>query len=334
MAKEFPHKQHAHCENGSLCNLLRNEGVEISEPLVFGTGSGIFFAHMPFIKNQGIPLTSFRILPGKIYWNATKNLGIKMAKHQYKNPQKAMDELDEMLLKGKPVGLLTNLYYLPYFPQEYRFHYNSHNTIIYRKENGHYLVSDPVLEKTTTISYYDLMKARFAKGVLHLKGDMYYPLSIPEQSNIQKAIKKGIKTTINLMIKNPVPYHGITGISFLAKKIRKWETSLDEETLKLFLGNIIRMQEETGTGGAGFRFIYAAFLLEAAKVLKDDRFRQLSENISTAGDNWRAFALHAAKICKDRGNRKEEFDYMVNILKDIAELEKNTYKELKNIISK
>ena len=34
-----------------------------------------------------------------------------------------------------------------------------------------------------------------------------------------------------------------------------------------FLGNIVRMQEEIGTGGGGFRFMYAAFLQEAGDVL-------------------------------------------------------------------
>ena len=33
------------------------------------------------------------------------------------------------------------------------------------------------------------------------------------------------------------------------------------------LGQVIRMLEEIGTGGAGFRFIYAAFLQESAGIL-------------------------------------------------------------------
>jgi len=35
------------------------------------------------------------------------------------------------------------------------------------------------------------------------------------------------------------------------------------------------MQEEIGTGGAGFRYIYAAFLQEAADFLEDDHLRVL-----------------------------------------------------------
>ena len=51
--KEFIHRTAAHCESGSTANLLFNYGIEASEPLVFGIGSGIFFGYFPFIKIYG-----------------------------------------------------------------------------------------------------------------------------------------------------------------------------------------------------------------------------------------------------------------------------------------
>ena len=64
MKVEFQHRQSAHCENGVTSNLLRFYGVDLSEPMVFGIGSGYFFSHMPFIKLNGMAVTSFRVLPG------------------------------------------------------------------------------------------------------------------------------------------------------------------------------------------------------------------------------------------------------------------------------
>ncbi len=60
------------------------------------------------------------------------------------------------------------------------------------------------------------------------------------------------------------------------------------------------MQEEIGTGGAGFRFIYAYFLQEAAVVLDKPGLKGLAARLTDTGDEWRRFALHAAKMCKDR----------------------------------
>ena len=83
--------------------------------------------------------------------------------------------LDQMLEKGQPVGMLTSVFYLNYLPAAYRFHFNAHNIIVFGKENGKYLVSDPVMEYTTEISYEDLVRARFAKGMPEPSGRMYYP---------------------------------------------------------------------------------------------------------------------------------------------------------------
>jgi len=42
--KPFVHQQAAHCETGVTSALFRHQGVDISEPMVFGIGSGIFSA--------------------------------------------------------------------------------------------------------------------------------------------------------------------------------------------------------------------------------------------------------------------------------------------------
>ncbi|MCJ7784737.1 MAG: BtrH N-terminal domain-containing protein, partial [Desulfobacterales bacterium] len=44
---DFDHRQAAHCENGVISNLLRFHNINLSEAMVFGIGSGLFFAYMP-----------------------------------------------------------------------------------------------------------------------------------------------------------------------------------------------------------------------------------------------------------------------------------------------
>jgi len=328
MIIDFPHKQQSHCENGALCNLLAFKGFEISEPLIFGIGSGLFFAYMPFITNKKIPLTSFRVLPGQIQKKALKRLGIKYVLKKYKSKHQAMADLDTLLMKGQAVGLLTNLYYLPFFPKSYRFHYNQHNTIIHGVDQKTYYVSDPILEKQSVISYDDLLRARFAKGVLSISGNLYYPDQIPENIDLQNAIIKGIRATCRLMVKNPIPYHGVKGIKLLNKRIRKEQRKGDVEFLNIFLGNIIRMQEEAGTGGAGFRYMYGAFLEEVSGLLNNHAFKEFSVEITNIGHLWREFAICASRLIKNRGNRALLLDNIDILLNDIALKEKIFFKKL------
>ena len=179
MTVNFTHKQSAHCESGVVSNLLRFHGLDFDEPMVFGIGSGLFFSYMPFIRINGMPVTAYRTWPGQIFKRFSDRIGIKIESKKFSSPQKAMAELDKMLDKGQPVGMLTSVFYLNYLPAAYRFHFNAHNIIVFGKENGRYLVSDPVMEYTTEISYEDLVRARFAKGMPEPSGRMYYPVKIP-----------------------------------------------------------------------------------------------------------------------------------------------------------
>ena len=52
MVTNFVHHQSAHCENGVASNLLRHKGVNISEPMVFGIGSGLFFFLFSSLKSE------------------------------------------------------------------------------------------------------------------------------------------------------------------------------------------------------------------------------------------------------------------------------------------
>src|SRR6267154_1214288 len=233
MEIDFIHKQSAHCESGVISNLLRFHGLKFDEPMIFGIGSGLFFTYLPFVRLNGIPVASYRVWPGHIFKRFAKRVGIKIERQKFSTPHGAMLELDRMLGKGQPVGMLTSVFYLDYLPAAYRFHFNAHNIIVFGKENGRYWVSDPV---------------------------MYFPRHLSGKYDLEKAIWAGIRQTSDDMTRIPVPLVGTKGMHYLSGRLRKWPERLGNRKAILWLGNLIRMQEEIGTGGAGFRFIYAAFL--------------------------------------------------------------------------
>jgi len=331
MEINFTHHQTAHCENGVISNLMKHNGFDVSEPMVFGIGSGLLFCYIPFLKINHGPAITYRIMPGYIFKRFAKRVNIKIKREKFKNTQQAKTRLDENLEKNNPVGLQVGVYNLTYFPDDYRFHFNAHNLVVYGKKNELYLISDPVMETVTTLTEKELEKVRFAKGAFAPKGHIYFPTEFPQELNIETAIIKGIKHTCKDMLA-PIPIVGVKGIRLVAKLIRKWPKKKGNKIANHYLGQIVRMQEEIGTGGGGFRYIYAAFLQESSKLLKNPKLSELAKEMTVIGDLWRDFALEASRIYKNRSAKEDAYNNVASQLESIADKEEIFFKKLKKAI--
>ena len=134
-----------------------------------------------------------------------------------------------------------------------------------------------------------------------------------------------------MMLNIPGSFAGVKGIRYTGKKIKNWRDKLGMQKAGLYLAQLVRMQEEIGTGGGGFRYIYAAFLQEAYNYLKNDKLLEISKIFTQSGDLWRTAAVHAAGIYKGRLGSQEDFNMMGDYLMEISELEKNAFIALKKI---
>ncbi|WED27718.1 BtrH N-terminal domain-containing protein [Vibrio sp. DW001] len=324
---QFKHQHYAHCESGVMSSMLTHHGLPLSEPMVFGLSSALVFAYLPFVKLSGLPLIAYRSMPKSIMKGLQKSIGLKMKLETFSQPTLGTKRLDELLGQGKIVGAQTSVYWLPYFPEEMRFHFNAHNLIVVGKKDSVYQISDPVFEQFVESEEQALQKARFVKGLMAPKGSLYYPTYIPEVIDYHKVIEKSIKKTAKTMLKTPVPIAGLKGMYFLAKHIRQLK-SKDDHYATLFLGHIIRMQEEIGTGGAGFRYIYASFLQESSELIHNEILRSASVEMTEIGDEWREFALLIAKAIRPKNKKPIEFDGIAAKLESIAEKEKQLYQLL------
>ena len=334
MKIDFEHIQAAHCETGVTRNLLKNIGVEkITEPLSFGIGSGLFFVHIPLLKISGGPAIAFRTMPGNIFGKTCNSLDITVIRKKFRSKEQAQNFLDERLEEGHAVGCQVGVYYLPYFPKEYRFHFNAHNLVVYGKEDDNYLISDPIMDKATILSGYELERVRFARGMLAPKGQLYYPKKDQPISDekIREGIKSGIKRTAFSMLHIPMFFTGVKGIKYTGNKIKKWRNTLGLHKAGLYLAQLVRMQEEIGTGGGGFRYMYGAFLQEAYAYLRNDQLLDISNTFTKSGDLWRTAAVQAAGIFKGRVSSQEEFNLMGDYLLEIAEIEREAFEALTQI---
>ena len=329
------HRMAAHCENGATSVLLRFHGIDLSEPMIFGMASGLWFSHVPFIRLNGMPLTSFRTFPGVLFSRVTKQLGVKTRTCRFFSKESAMRLLDHVLMdKHKPVGCVVGMYDLPYVPPEYRFRFNGHNVCIIGKDETteSYSVLDSNITQKVTIHRDDLVKVRFAKGGTYpLMGQMYWIESVPEHlPDLAPLILKSISRTCRNMIgySSIVPFLGTNGIHYMSRRIRTWESQMGRQKALLNLAQVIRMLEEIGTGGAGFRFIYGAFLQESAARTGIDELNDFSQRMTEIGDMWREFAYKGSRMIKRRKSERASFDDLGDLLEVIGNKEEKFFSDL------
>ena len=256
-----------------------------------------------------------------------------------------MRKLDELILEKRiPVGCVVGIYDLPYYPPENRFRFNGHNICIIGKdeESGDYRVLDSNATEKVTISREDLIKVRFAKGAYPLFGQMYWIKSVPkdlpdrlrtdkpDREFLRPLVLKAIKDTCKNMTSQPkwFPYVGVNGIHYLARRMRTWEQKEGRRRARLLLVQVIRMLEEIGTGGAGFRFVYGAFLQEASERAGLPELNDYSLRFTEIGDMWRDFGYKASKVFKRRAGDQYTYSDLADMLDRIGEAERAFYLDL------
>ncbi|AFL69530.1 BtrH N-terminal domain-containing protein [Sulfurospirillum barnesii] len=296
--KPFEHAQFAHCESGVMATLFSAYGFPLSEPMAFGLAHALSFVYLPFVKVNNLPLIAYRSLPKSIIKTLSKSLHVTMKTQTFKGEKEANEALKGVLSEGKIVGLQTSVYYLPYFPKDMRFHFNAHNLLVYGMQEENYLISDPVFEEAVVCSQEGLSKARFAKGVFAPKGFMYYPKNMPQEVDMHAILHQAIVKNAKAML-TPFPFAGVKGMRKLAQKILSLQTEENQRYVKNYLTHIVRMQEEIGTGGGGFRFVYAAFLKEAKEYgLNEALLEEASALMVKSGSALREFALYCVEGSK------------------------------------
>lgn len=331
--QNFTHRMAAHCESGTVTSLLNHAGLEITEPMVFGISGAIFFGYIKH-KQFNFPTFIVRNKPGLIRKNIGKQLGAQWETFQFKNPQKGTDKLHQLLDEGKAVASQVDFFYMDYMPEWQRVHINVHFIIITNYDQDSYTVSDSYFPKITRLSKSNMDKARFAGGFMAPKGFLYYLKDTPSQTDLRKPIVFGIKKACFNMLKLPVPFVGVKGIYRFADKIPGWPTlTNDTEYLSDQVMRINVLLEDQGTGGGGFRFMYATFLQQAAEILQSEKLSALGDQMMSIGDGWRELALMAARTGKERNFTADKMTQLSKKLREQGDREKDFFTQLQASLS-
>jgi hypothetical protein len=331
MVIPFEHRMFAHCESGTVTGLLNHAGLALTEPMVFGISSGILFA---YFKTPALPFPTFvvRNFPGQMMRGVSRRLGVKFATAKYKDHKKGEEAIDALLDRNIPVACRVDFYYMDYLPPYMRAHFNFHFLTVVGRKGSKFLVSDCYSTELAELERESLRKGRYPGGSFDPRGFLFYPVRVPADPDIDGAIAKGIRAACFNMLKLPVPLLGVRGISLFSKKIMEWpglarnEDHLSHEIMKI---NILL--EDQGTGGAGYRFMYATFLRQASERLNAAALKEMSERMMLIGDDWRRISIHAARMGKNRDFSHDRFRELSEKIAAQAVAEKKFFTDLSGI---
>lgn len=336
---DYPHEQTIHCENGAIRNMLKLHHLDISEPLIFGIGSGIAFTHVPFMTMDSFRLTMPRPAPIKIFKNFSKALGLKLYCQKFFSKKRSMQQLDDLLAQGIPVGLVVNLLHLNYFPAEHRGNFSGHHIVVYGKEENIYYVSDTMPELPDgreIMTYEELLLVRFNNSILSPRGSLFYVKEIPQELKLYKGVWIGIQKTCKEMLHHPIKYFGNKGLLLLSDEMKKWDKKFTFADKKANLRHLVRLFEDAGTGRSAFRYLYAKFLKEASVIGKEEDLSILSTRMTEIADLWQNLSLQMLRYTKfgNEENINMTLTQISTLICEIAHAEKKLFEQLEQLLLK
>jgi hypothetical protein len=314
-----------HCETTATGTLLRQLGIELSEPMLFGLGEGLGFIFWN-MKTMDFPFIGGRIKTDLLTQNIANNLKLELAVKETYSTQKAWDSVKNLIDSGKVVGLKLDCFYLEYFSKP--FHFAGHYTAIYGYDNENaFLVDTKQQGGQVTTSLTSLTKARAEKGPMSSK-NLYYVLSkTNKEFEIKSAVANSIRNNATDYINPPITNIGYKGILKTSKEILNWfDTSKNIESEFEACAMIM---EKAGTGGALFRNLYRDFLKESYDILKLDTLKQAHQEFIDIANLWTEISELFVKVSKTKD--KKYIEQASEILKQLSIKEKNVMEKLAKI---
>src|SRR5690606_6613374 len=209
-----------HCETTALGVLLRHEGLDLSEPMLFGLGGGLSFVYWDS-KSMPFPFLGGRVKPFELTRNLAARLGLTLTVKETTSPRKAWENVATPIDAGKPVGLQLDSYHLDYFGS--KVHFGGHVVAMYGYDEQHaYLVDTAQQGGAVRTTLDSLARARAERGPMtarHRSFTLTLPANpLPWQDQLRPAIRDCAET----FLAAPIANLGHRGIAKAARLVPGW----------------------------------------------------------------------------------------------------------------
>jgi len=282
---KITHRPGRHCASSAIRDLIEFHGTHLTEAMCFGLGAGLGITYLE-LPDAPVPfMTHVRSLGYEK--RVFENLGVPFAWSTYRSPDEAAQALDELLDAGRPALLLTDIFHLPYFGS--RTHFPGHAIMAWQRipSAASVLVTDTDRPHPVSVEREALARARFSyqSPFVH-HGDLFAPESIAPDVSPER-ISDAIRENAALLLTGD-PHSGLRALDTWINDLPRWETTGDWRWTTRFAYQVI---EKRGTGGGGFRQMYAEFLADASLTDKRIRSHQLPMLMGECAQQWTELAM-------------------------------------------
>ena len=338
---------------GVFRDICEFNGYDFSEDFLFGLSGGLCFVYMK-LRKYGMPAFTTGADIRNFLDNVCSALNIEYETKTTTSIRRAWDNVKHLIDQDIPVPLQADMYCLPYLMKERKRrlktikvprrvpavkpHFGGHAIVMvgYDDENVEAYIYDAWLQEIQTISYEDLQRARSSKFKPFPPNNRLWKFTFPETlPPIEETVRKSFKKTISNFYDGP-GFTGIGGERKLAKEIVKWPKIFSEKELidALWVGIYVFGLFMCGTGGGMFRDAYSKFLVEASRILEEDKLRRIAEIFSEASDNWAGIAQIAKEAIdiQDKTELEKALKIASDRIMETSYLEEDALNLLKEII--
>ncbi|MFJ9031690.1 BtrH N-terminal domain-containing protein [Streptomyces sp. NPDC102274] len=311
-----------HCETTALGVLLRHQGLDLSEPMLFGLGSGLSFIYWDS-KNMGFPFLGGRVKPFDLTRNLAARLKLELLVQETASPRRAWENVVAPIDAGHPVGLQLDSYYLDYFGS--KAHFGGHVVAMYGyDDHDAYLVDTDQQGGAVSTRLTSLARARAARGPMtarHRSFTLTVPRDLPSP---QGQIIPAITACADAFLNPPIANLGHRGIEKADKLVRTWLQRTDDP--RRDLPQAALLMEEAGTGGALFRNLYRDFLAQCTQLLDSGHLRTGHSLYTEAATLW----TEAAALIKEAGESGDTrfLTQAGTVFRDLSRIEREAMRAL------
>lgn len=242
-----------HCASSAIRDLLEFNGLKISEAMCLGLGSGLGITYLE-LADAPVPfLVHVRSLGFEE--RVFQSIGVPFEWKTFESPESAAASLGDCLDAGRPTLLLTDIFHLPYFGS--KTHFPGHAIAAWARnpETGDVLVTDTERPDVLSVTEEALTRARFSTQLPFVHhGNMFTP------EEFRAEITPEIIADVIHGNAKALAVSGVSALETWLADLGRWETTGDWRWTTRFAYQVI---EKRGTGGGGFRKMYAEFLEEA-----------------------------------------------------------------------
>jgi hypothetical protein len=275
-------------------NMLRFRGIELSEPMCFGLGSGAGFLYV-----KGLPVPPGVSFHGRILEMEKElcdALDVPFPEREEPDGDAGWQRARDAAGSGNPVLIATDLAYLDYF--DTKTHFSGHRVVLcgFDDERGEALLSDSERAEPQAVPVQSLKRARSSELPPYPMANRWCVIAParptrPPAEAIPGALRKNAQ---GMLSPRDGEMSGVAGMRKVAEELPCWPQMTEDWRFAARFG--YQVIEKRGTGGGFFRRLYARYLEEASAFHPVLSSAGLPGRLASIAEGWTEIAARMKEI--------------------------------------